>query len=189
MHPIQAWKRLSAKTILECPAFRVEQARMQAPESLDKREGDYYRLATGDWVNVVALDEEGRMLMIRQYRHGTETLTLELPGGRVDPGEDPAEAARRELLEETGYQASSLKKLGALRPNPALMTNTAHSFLAEGCRKVSETQNDPNEETLPVLIPVPEIPQRIQSGEIDHAIMVAALNLWQNRKEALTKAP
>src|SRR5580765_2300990 len=89
-----------------------------------------------DWINVVARTTEGRLLMIRQFRHGTGKVTLEIPGGMVDPGESPADAAVRELREETGYAGGTPRLLGVVEPNPAIQTNLCHLFWIDDCRRV-----------------------------------------------------
>lgn len=171
-----SWTPVRTEHILHTPAFDVHKVQLEAPRSPETR--DYYHLATGDWVNIIALTPAQDLVMIRQWRHGAGILTLEFPGGRVDPDEEPEDAAVRELLEETGYQAGAVHSLSSMHPNPALQNNRAHSFLAENCRKIQDVQNDPGEKTLPVLVPQAEIPEKIRNGEITHALMLAALALW-----------
>jgi 8-oxo-dGTP pyrophosphatase MutT (NUDIX family) len=113
--------------------------------------------------------------MVRQYRHGSREITLEIPGGIVDPGETPAEAAARELLEETGYRAERVEAIGSVNPNPALFENRCHTFLASGAVRVAEIQNTQLEETSVELVPMVEIPDQLRRGRIDHALVVAAL--------------
>jgi 8-oxo-dGTP pyrophosphatase MutT (NUDIX family) len=121
---------------------------------------------------------------VRQYRHGSREITLEIPGGIIDPGEEPAEAAARELIEETGYQAAGVRSLGSLNPNPALFGNRVHTFLAENVELVGEVMNGPLEETVVELVPAHEVPERVRRGEIDHALVVAALHWWSLDREA-----
>jgi ADP-ribose pyrophosphatase len=123
------------------------------------------------------------VVMVRQYRHGAQRVTLELPGGIVDPGEDPAEAAARELVEETGYRAARVLSLGSLNPNPALFDNRIHTYLAEEVERVAEIANGPLEETVVELVPVRDVPERVRRGEIDHALVVAALHWWSLARE------
>jgi 8-oxo-dGTP pyrophosphatase MutT (NUDIX family) len=112
--------------------------------------------------------------MVRQYRHGSREVTLEIPGGLVDPGDTPEEAATRELLEETGYRAEEMIKIGVSNPNPAIFNNRCYTFLAQDITKVSDPKPDQTEDIEVVLIPLVDIPELIRKGEIDHAIVISA---------------
>ncbi len=128
-----------------------------------------------DWVNVVAVTTDGKAVLVEQYRHGTQTVTLEVPGGMVDPGETPMDAARRELLEETGYGCAELRQLGCVEPNPAIQTNRCYTFLATGCAPMRPTHFDATEDCALRLEPVAALAGLVQSGAITHALVVAAL--------------
>jgi 8-oxo-dGTP pyrophosphatase MutT (NUDIX family) len=112
--------------------------------------------------------------MIRQYRHGARQVTLEIPGGLVDPGDTPEKAAARELLEETGYQAEALVQIGVVNPNPALFNNRCYTFVAQDVTKIREPMPDQAEDIEVTLIPLPDIPKLIRTGEIDHAMVITA---------------
>jgi len=116
--------------------------------------------------------------MVRQYRHGSGEVTLEIPGGLVDPGDTPKEAASRELLEETGYQAQDWVKIGEVNPNPALFDNRCYTYLARNVEKVTGLSLDQTEDIEVVLIPIADIPEMIRNGKIDHAIVIAAFSLF-----------
>jgi 8-oxo-dGTP pyrophosphatase MutT (NUDIX family) len=121
--------------------------------------------------------------MIRQYRHGSREVTLEIPGGLVDPGDTPEKAAVRELLEETGYQAEDWMKIGVVNPNPALFNNRCHTFLAQNIKKVHDPMPDQTEDIETILIPISDIPELIQKEEIDHAMVITAF-YWYFLREA-----
>jgi len=114
--------------------------------------------------------------MVRQWRHGTREITLEIPGGIVDPGESAAGAAARELLEESGYGGGTLVPIGVLSPNPALFTNRVSTFWAQDVRRVAEIANHGDEETEAELVPLADLDRRVRAGEISHALVVAALH-------------
>ena len=127
------------------------------------------------WVNVVALDEQGRSLMIRQYRFGVGYTTLETPGGMVDPGEDSRTAAARELLEETGYVSDQWIYLGAVEPNPAFHNHLCHHWLAQDVRQ-AQAQDLGEGELIRLEFMTPSaVRDSVQRGELKHALALSAL--------------
>lgn len=127
-----------------------------------------------DWVNVIALTPDQRVVLIRQYRPGVDRICLEIPGGMVDPGETPEEAAARELAEETGYVAKRWKKLGVAAPNPAIQNNTLHSYLAEDAEPAVAQRLDGGEVIALETQPLSEVHAMLRDGRIDHALVIAA---------------
>lgn len=127
-----------------------------------------------DWVNVIALTPASEVVLIRQYRAGSASVCLEIPGGMVDPGEDPLTAAQRELVEETGYTASTWRPLGTALPNPAIQNNRLHSFLALDARPTAETRFDSSEVIELSTASLAEVRQMLRDGRIDHALVIAA---------------
>lgn len=173
------WKALATEPLQDCAVFRVSRTRARSPRT--GRVGTFFRIEADTWVNVVPLTDDGQVVLVRQYRHGAEDLTLEIPGGIVDGHESPLRAAERELLEETGYRARELVPAGDLNPNPALFGNRVHTFVALGCERVDDVRNPGFEETAVELVPRAELRARVCAGEIDHALVVAALyrfELW-----------
>ncbi len=126
-----------------------------------------------DWVNVVAVDEVGRVLLVRQFRYGTRQLTDEIPGGAVDRGETPLVAARRELMEETGYQADDWREIGTVEPNPAIQGNRCTTFLARGLRAAGSFDVDEIDEIE--WVDFAALRRRIRNGTIRHALVIAAV--------------
>ena len=157
------------------PSFRIFSLRIdtaRAPHSGKKHE--FCVIDSPDWVNIIPLTSDDQVVMIKQFRHGIKKVTLEIPGGMVDPGDTPEGAASRELLEETGYQAEEWVKIGEVSPNPAIFNNRCYTFLARNLKKVSDPSPDQTEDIEVVLVPTADIPQLIQEGIIDHAIVIAA---------------
>lgn len=173
MSEIRRWERVDSKLLADCRVFTVSESTSVCPWTSDKH--SFYFIESADWVNIVPITESGEVVLIRQFRHGSQDITLEIPGGIVDPGEEPAVAAVRECLEETGYEAPAVEPLGALSPNPALFPNRLHTFVARGCRRVADVANTSTERTEVALVPFDELPRLLASGEIDHALVVATL--------------
>lgn len=127
-----------------------------------------------DWVNVIALTPDDRVVLIRQWRAGTNTVCLEIPGGMVDDGEDAMSAAARELEEETGYLAARWSPLGRVAPNPAIQNNTLHSFLALDAVPTGKQRLDSSEVIAIETAPLAEVHAMLRDGRIDHALVVDA---------------
>jgi ADP-ribose pyrophosphatase len=127
-----------------------------------------------DWVNVIALTPDDQVVLIKQYRIGIEKVCLEIPGGMVDAGEDARTAAARELVEETGYTAREWQLLGTVAPNPAIMNNTLHMFLALDAERTHEQHLEGSEVVSVETVPLREVTDLLRRGAIEHALVVAA---------------
>ena len=143
----------------------------------------FYVLESPDWVHVAAFDDEQRLLLTRQYRHGTQAISVELPCGMMERGETPEEAMIRELREETGAEASQLFSLAKLAPNPARRRNTVHSFAALGTRITGEQCLDTSENIEFEFVPLRSVLKMIEVGEFNHALHIATLFLAIQRLE------
>lgn len=179
----EEWKRISSKEIADCRVFRVREDFCRRES--DRAEAKFFVVENPDWVNVIALTKDNHVVLIEQYRHGTEDITLEIPGGMVDENESPAATAKRELLEETGFAAGEIVLLGETRPNPAIQSNNLFHFLAVDCEKSAETSFDEHEIIETKLVSLKEIENLITSGKITHSLVVAAfyfLNLYKRNE-------
>ena len=127
-----------------------------------------------DWVNMIALTRDQRVVLVRQYRPGTDSVCLEIPGGMVDAGESPAEAAARELVEETGYTSARWEQLGKVAPNPAIFNNHLHTFLALDAEQTTAPRPEGAEVIDVETATLDECHAAIRDGRIDHALVVAA---------------
>jgi len=169
---ILPWFLARSRTEVENRIFALKTRTHISPRT--GREHEFYVLEADDWVNVVPLTPEGRVLLVRQFRHATREVTIEIPGGLIEAGQTPEEAAARELLEETGYAAVELTCLGRVRPNPAILTNWCYTFLARDVFQVSQIQTDETEELELVELGLDRIQEMMVSGEIDHALVLSA---------------
>lgn len=177
---IDPWKRRSSTPRGDYRVFRVREDISLSPTSGEPF--SFYVIESNPWVNIIPVTPEGRIVMIRQYRHGIRSSTLEVPGGLVDDGESPRDAAVREMMEETGYISDDVVDLGSVAPNPAIQENRCYTYLARDVRATHEQQLD-HAEIIDILELDPEdIPALIRSGEINHALVVAAFHLYEIHK-------
>lgn len=177
---IRPWPLIASQPVFDAGLFRVTRDRARSPRT--GRERDFHLLHMVDWLLVVPTTAEGKLVMVRQYRHGPREVGLEVPGGLHDkPGESPGKGAVREVAEETGYGGHDTTPLllGKLRPQPALFSNQVWIYLAKDLRPVAGQDLDAGEDIEVVLLDPQEIPQRIANGEINNAMTVAALSLAQ----------
>lgn len=166
------WVTLDTEVLGTFPIFELTRSLQRSP--LSGREHHFLRLDCPDWVNIIAVTDDRQLVLIEQYRHGTDEITLEIPGGAVDPGEDPATTAARELEEETGFRAAELVEIGRVDPNPAFLSNRCWTYLALGCRADGEINPDPSEEIEVSLAPLDDFGRLIDDGSITHSLVIAA---------------
>lgn len=173
-HEVETWERVESKEIADCRVFKVREDLMRNGD----KTGKFYVIENPDWVNIVAVTKDYDVVLIEQFRHGTGEVILEIPGGMIDGEESPEAAARRELLEETGYSAEKFVLLGKSRPNPAIQNNWIYHYAAVGVEKTEEVKFDEHESVVTTLCPVMAIPNLIKSGEITHSLVLAAFQYF-----------
>lgn len=178
---MQSWKENEVKTLVSTRVFQLEERRAVNPRN--QRELPFYVMDTPAWVNIIPLTPEGRVVMVRQYRQGIRAVTLEIPGGVVEPGESPEEGARRELLEETGIVCESLEQLGAVDTNPAIQTNRTYTFLATNVQPTAVLQLDQSEDIEVVEVELSKVQEMIRRGQVTHALVVAAFYWLEQRRD------
>ncbi len=166
------WKVISSNRDKSYRVFSLRTDRAVSPRT--GKDHDFFVLESSTWVNVIPLTPQNEVVLVRQYRHGIRSITLEIPGGLVENHDTPQEAAARELCEETGYQASEMIPLGRVHPNPAIQNNACYTFLARDVFPAGEQQQDEKEDIQILLRPLAQIPRLIREGEITHALVLAA---------------
>ncbi len=178
---ILPWKKVSSKPVGDFRIFKIRSDICINPRT--GKEHDFYVLDSVNWVNVIALTPDRKLVMIHQYRHGSGTVELEIPGGMMDPHEtDPVVAAIRELREETGYEGDNARVLGKIHSNPAILSNATYTVLIENCHLKHGVEFDHGEDLATQLVPVAEIPKLVADEKIGHSLVVVALyhfDLWQ----------
>lgn len=175
---IKKWQLIDSKTDRDYRVFKVNTLQALSPRT--NAVGEFYTIETRDWVNIIPLTEKQEVVMIKQFRHGSGEITLEIPGGLVDD-EHHMEAALRELSEETGYAGKDAIYLGATNPNPAIFNNLCHTYLVRDVEKTREKNLDPDEDIEVTLVPLSEIPVLIAKGIINHALVIVAFHFYYSK--------
>lgn len=181
----QPWRIQSSEVIADCRIFKVRKDVTVNPRT--RQPHDMFVLEQPNWVNVIPLTPDEEVVVVEQWRHGTRSIHLETPGGLMDDGETPEQCARRELLEETGYEAGSIVHLGTVHPNPSIQNNLQHYELATNCRKVAELKLDHAEDIAVRLVPLADVARMIETGRITHGIVIGGfywLKLYQQRSRS-----
>ena len=178
------WEKLGQSSHLKTRIFDVLGTRYRHPARSTERE--FIVIDAPDWVNVIALTPDGQLVLVRQFRYGIDEFSLEIPGGVMEPGEDPVMAGLRELREETGFTGAPAKLLGSVHPNPAIQSNRCHFVFVEAAVKSHALEWDPDEEIHVTTQPVDEVLALAHAGGIVHALVLNALMLfephWRARK-------
>ena len=181
---IQPWKKVSSRPLGDFRIFTLRSDVCISPRT--GKEHDFYVLDSVDWVNVIAVTPDDQLVMVEQFRHGSNTVELEIPGGMMDKGEtDPVATGVRELREETGYEGKRPRLLGKVWANPAIQSNTCHTVLVENCQVQHAVEFDHGEDIITRLVPVAEIPHLVAEEKIRHPLVVVALyryELWRRGK-------
>jgi 8-oxo-dGTP pyrophosphatase MutT (NUDIX family) len=177
--PIRPWPLKTSRRVGDFRIFTIRSDVKTSPRT--GKDHDFFVIDSVPWVNVVAVTPDARLVMIEQYRHGSNTVELEVPGGMMDPQENsPLEAGLRELREETGFEGSG-QVIGKIWSNPAIMSNRTYTVLVENCELKHEVSWDSGEDLVTRLIPVQEIPSLVRAGRIGHSLVAVALfhfTLW-----------
>ena len=168
------WETLSSRPVVDDPWLRLNAEAVRTPQGLVL--DPWWILDFPDWVLIVPITTAGEVVLIRQWRQGARQFVLEIPGGAIDPHDpDALAAARRELLEETGYAAAELRHVGALWPDPARNNNRCQVVLALGCERVAEQALEPGETIETVAQPLAETRRMLRDGGMESAMHCAAL--------------
>lgn len=170
---ITRWTISSTRTLFANPVVSLVASRVRCGRT--SAEKDFYKFQFPSWVNIIALTARRELVLIRQYRFGTDREELEIPGGSVNEGEDPLAAGLRELLEETGYAGENGRIIGRVCPNPAIQNNACYTVLVENVRRVAEPEQDDMEDIDVLTLPQDEVQQLVADGVISHGLVLNAL--------------
>lgn len=164
--------KLNSREVFNCRVFTIKCENYFLEKTNSTH--DFFIIEPTNWVNIIALTENDEVILVKQYRYGTQKITLEIPGGMIDEGENPEQAAKRELLEETGYKSTDWQLIGITDPNPAIQNNKCYIFLAKNSKFIKTPNLDNTEEIEILNAPLKEIPKLIQDSYITHSLVITA---------------
>lgn len=171
--PPARWEKLGERVVAATRIFDLRSADYRHPTR--KTERDFYVIHSPDWVNVIALTPDHRLVLVKQFRFGIDDLSIEIPGGVMDLGEDPVQAGLRELREETGFVGRNARLIGRVHPNPAILSNRCHLVLVEQATRTAELAWDSDEEIEVLTAPVDDVYAWAHTGRITHSLVLDAL--------------
>jgi 8-oxo-dGTP pyrophosphatase MutT (NUDIX family) len=174
---IEPWPTVQSEMLADYRVCRVRRDLKRSPRTGATH--DFFVLECPSWVNVIALTSTRQIVLVEQYRHGTATVELEIPGGVMDPGDtSPVETGVRELREETGYVGQRARVIGCVAPNPAIQNNLAYTVLVEDCEPTGAIEFDHTEDLVTRVESLGRIPELIAAGQIRHSLVVAAFHYF-----------
>jgi 8-oxo-dGTP pyrophosphatase MutT (NUDIX family) len=174
------WRIEPDHEVLKTPIGTIRKGPLQSRTSMKRK--NFYFFDFPDWVNIIARTPESDILLIRQFRYGTKRMELEIPGGMIDPGEDPVEAGCRELLEETGFGGKKATLIGRVCPNPAIQGNYCYTVLVEDAVRTAEPHPDDMEEISWFRVLEQDIDRYIRDGRIEHGLVLNAFSHYERYK-------
>lgn len=177
---VRLWRIIERHLVADCRVFSVHKLVTHKIGEEDKPHHDFFVFKPSNWVNVIAITEDFKVVMVEQYRHGIEGLTLEIPGGMIDEEDGSSRiAGERELIEETGYKGQETFFLGRTHPNPAIQDNICDTYLVLGAKQVEVPVFHGTEEIALKVYPLHEISELIKNGKITHSLVITAFHFLQ----------
>ena len=183
---IKPWPVVSSRTVGDFRIFTLREDIRTSP--VTGKAHDFVILDAVNWVNVIAVTPDRQLVMVEQFRFGSDTVELEIPGGMMDKTDaDPVATAVRELREETGYEGENARVLGKVWSNPAFMSNTCYTVLVENCQFKHPVEFDHCEDMATQLVPVADVPRLVAEGKILHSLVVVALGYFDQYLRGIKK--
>ncbi len=180
---MERWKLHKIWERLKTPPFNVIEKKYEKPKGLGKMRA--FVVDCPDWVNIIGITKDKKVLLIEQFRFGTDDIELEIPGGVVEDGEDILLAAKREFEEETGYQSDDWKLIGTVDANPAIMNNKCYTFLANNIIPSGQINFDPDEIIEQKMVPFSEVRKFVINGTITNAFIIAAFHWFAIKNKSI----